>query len=117
MDTKWIDVTAALGLGAYLLYRGDKVVYVGKSKCPLVRIAAHRSLQRKKVPTWLSIKGIVFDRAEVIPSHPDRIDELEQALIKFYKPVHNKAHNPEPCPAPIPSLYRKPPLPTVTRRL
>jgi hypothetical protein len=107
-----IDVSAALRSGVYLLSRDGVVVYVGQSKCPLVRIYTHRSLARKRVPGWLKVRGVVFDTAEVIPCHPDRINALEQGLIEFYKPVYNKTHNPEPVEFPIPILKPSPPATT-----
>lgn len=109
-DLGAVDVSAMLRMGVYLLSRDGVVVYVGQSKCPLARIAAHRSLARRKVPSWLPIRGFVFDKVEVIPTHPDRIDALERALIEFYKPVGNKTHNPEPVRFPVPIL-KPPPRP------
>lgn len=89
------DVTAILRQGVYLLLREGSVVYVGQSKCMLVRIYAHRNLARKRVPSWLPIKGVTFDSIEVIPCHPDRIDALERGLIALHRPVHNIAHHPD----------------------
>lgn len=95
------DVTAILRQGVYLLSRDGAVVYVGQSKCMLVRIYTHRQLARKKVPHWLPIRGVVFDTVEVIPCHPDRIDDLERGLIALHTPIYNRAHNPEPVRIPI----------------
>jgi hypothetical protein len=90
------DVTALLGMGVYaLLYRGE-VVYIGKSKEMLRRINAHRGLYRSfrrygknVLPPNTKASPVLFDAVEIIPCHPDRVDELEQALIKFYHPKHN----------------------------
>lgn len=95
------DVTDILRQGVYLLYRDGMVVYVGQSKCMLVRIYTHRNLARKRLPAWLPIRGVVFDRVEVIPCHPDRIDDLERGLIALHTPICNRAHNPEPVKLPI----------------
>jgi hypothetical protein len=95
------DVTAVLRQGVYLLYRDGMVVYVGQSKCMLVRIYTHRNLARKRLPAWIPIRGVVFDRVEVIPCHPDRIDALERGLIALHTPIYNRAHNPEPVRIPI----------------
>lgn len=102
-----VDISAALRPGVYVLYRGGKVVYVGQSQCPLVRIYTHRACSGRKVPSWLTARGVRFDRVEVIPTHPDRLDEAEQALIAFYRPPGNVRHVP-----PAPNLPR-----LVTRRL
>lgn len=114
-----IDVTAILRQGVYLLSRENVVVYVGQSKCMLVRIYTHRALSNKRAPAWMQTRGIRFDKAEVIPCHPDRIDALERGLIEFYQPVYNKTYNPCPVPLPVPALYlHKPrPNPFAGRRL
>jgi len=112
-----VDVSAMLRQGVYLLARDGVIVYVGQSKCPLARVAAHRSLARRRVPSWLPIRGVVFDSVSVIPCHPDRIDALERGLIEFHKPVYNKAHNPEPVKYPVPLLKPRPPAVIFTNRL
>ena len=112
-----IDVTAILRQGVYLLSRDGVVVYVGQSKCMLVRIYTHRSLANRKVPRWLPLRGVRFDSVQVIPCHPDRIDALERGLIEIYKPVYNKTHNPEPVEHPVPILYIKPSPPIFRARL
>lgn len=89
MEPIALDVTALLRPGIYILRSGGRVVYVGKSKCPLVRIAAHRSLARRRAPTWMPFKGVVFDSVHVIPSHPDRIDALEMDVIAQLQPTQN----------------------------
>lgn len=85
------DVTAVLKQGIYALVAGGRVVYIGKAKAMLVRVYNHRSNARKHSPVWLSdlAKGIVFDEVHVRPCHPDEIDDLEHALINFYKPRYN----------------------------
>lgn len=87
----FINVTPALTCGVYALVHQGKVVYIGQAKAMLVRICTHRSNARKKVPSWLpaTAKGIIFDEVHIQPCHPDRIDDLEHALISFYKPKMN----------------------------
>jgi hypothetical protein len=68
------DMTDCLGPGIYILWRRGRVVHIDKAKCVLTRVAEHRRLARTSTPDWLPIKGFVFDRFEVIKSHPDRID-------------------------------------------
>lgn len=114
MESFCVDITAALGWGVYILYHQGAVVYVGQSKCPLSRIAAHRSLAKRRGPSWLPILGITFDRAEIVPSHPDRIDEMERALIAFHRPRHNIRHNP---PSTLPPTRPRPSAPIFTHRL
>lgn len=85
------NVSEALGQGIYALVAGGRVVYIGKAKQMISRICTHRSNARRKVPTWMpaSAKGIIFDEVHVMPCHPDQVDDLEHALINFYKPRHN----------------------------
>lgn len=88
---KAVDISAALRLGVYVLRREGRVVFVGKSRCPLLHIAAHRQFSRGYGKSWFPIKGITFDAVEVILAHPDRIDALVRGLIELYLPVHNSA--------------------------
>ena len=81
-----VDVTAILRWGVYVLSYQGKVVFVGKSKCPIVQIAAHRSLAHKRMPEWVTFKGVVFDCVEIFPSHPDRIDTLYADLVTALNP-------------------------------
>lgn len=87
----FVDISAALRGGIYALVAGGKVVYIGKAKAMLVRVCTHRSNARRRAPAWLpaSAKGIVFDEVHVMPAHPDQIDDLEHALINFYRPRYN----------------------------
>jgi excinuclease UvrABC nuclease subunit len=87
------DVSEVLEQGIYALVAAGKIVYIGKAKVMLARVYTHRSNARKRSPVWLSdlAKGIVFDEVHVMPAHPDQIDELEHALINFYKPRYNIA--------------------------
>ena len=85
------NVSVVLAGGIYALVAQGKVVYIGKAKQMLARVYSHRSNARKRHPAWLSdlAKGIVFDEVHVMPCHPDQIDDLEHALIHFYKPRYN----------------------------
>lgn len=88
----FIDVSQTLRGGIYALISHGEVVYVGKSKCMLVRIYSHRNAKNKKsakLPSWFPVKGIAFDEIHVHPCHPDLIDELENKMINRYKPKFN----------------------------
>lgn len=83
--------------GVYALGQRGTVVYVGKAKCLLSRIAAHRSMWGRQqkgtaVPTWFpqSLKGIPFDEIHTIPCRIDQLAEVEAAMIEKYKPRYNK---------------------------
>ena len=91
----FIDVTAILRCGVYALVRDGVVVYVGQSRKPLGRIAAHRSnWGRKAMPAWMpaSLRGVLFDSAHILPCRVEDLDRVERALIELYKPRYNIAH-------------------------
>lgn len=90
----FVDMSAMLESGIYLLFRKGKVVYVGQSKCMLTRIYTHRSFARRHTPAFLQhARGIVFDAFHCLPAPMHKLDALEQELIAHYKPVHNIRHN------------------------
>jgi hypothetical protein len=86
------NISDALRCGIYALcYRGQ-VIYVGQSKCMLVRVYSHRHARNKKaaqLPSWFPIRGIVYDEVHVLPVHPDRLDEVEREMINRFKPKLN----------------------------
>lgn len=99
----FISIGEALQSGVYALVSCGQVVYVGKSKCMLVRIYSHRNAKSKKgsLPSWFPVKGIAFDDVFIRPCHPDRIDQLEYDMINRYKPkfndlLKNKLHTQAP---------------------
>ncbi len=88
------DATAILASGVYVLVAKGTVVYVGKSKCMLVRTYTHRQMQaakgRKDRPFWISTPGIRYDELHVCPCPLDRLDALEREMIHRYQPRYNK---------------------------
>lgn len=127
----FVDATPVLAGGVYILIHRGEVVYVGKAKRMLNRLAAHlsvRSAQRKdRVPSWLPIKGIYYDKVLISPCHPDRIDALERSMIDLYRPRYNDQHKrPGPTAAPfsirvnritLPFNHQPSGLPEITRRI
>lgn len=87
------NITPVLAQGIYALLRHGVVVYIGQSKCPLIRIATHRNQWGRKSVPWITARGLLFDEVHVMPCHPDRIDEVEQELIRRYRPRYNIQHN------------------------
>lgn len=89
----FVDITNSLKAGVYMLVYKRRVVYIGKSKCMLTRVYAHRSLHKRRpgsdVPKWLPVKGIQFDEIWVRPCTFDEIDKIERELIALYKPKFN----------------------------
>lgn len=62
----------------YLLYEGDEIVYVGKSRSGLMRLITHDASDKK------------FTNIRIIePVEPFSIDDLEQSLIRVYQPKLN----------------------------
>src|ERR1700749_612318 len=88
----FIDASAMLSGGVYALVHRGVVVYVGKSKVMLGRVYSHRSAWGRKFQKAIGlkpIKGILFDAVWVRPCPSDQVDELEYAMINFYKPRYN----------------------------
>lgn len=87
----FIDVSQSLKCGVYALVSQGQVVYVGKSKCMLVRIYSHRNAKNKKgtLPSWFPVKGIAFDEIHIHPCHIDQLDALENKMINRFKPKFN----------------------------
>ena len=85
------NISESLKCGIYALCSKGKVIYIGKSKCMLVRIYSHRNAKSKKnaLPSWFPIKGISFDEVHVQQCHPDRLDAVEFDMINLYKPKLN----------------------------
>ena len=92
----FVEVSAILRSGVYALVRNGVVIYVGQSKSMYQRIYSHRTTANraargKKIPTWMPIKGFVFDEVWVMPVHVDRLDEVEAEMINRYKPKFNES--------------------------
>src|SRR6185437_576305 len=90
------DFSALLGPGVYALVKRGVVIYVGKSRALYLRLYAHRNVARaaakgKPIPTWLPIKGFVFDQVFVRPCALADLDRLEAEMIELYKPRYNES--------------------------
>lgn len=102
----FVDVSPILGAGVYALVRRGVVIYVGKSRSVYQRLYAHRSTAQraargKPIPTWLPIKGFVFDEVWVCPTRIEDLDIVEEEMIERYKPRFNmslKTHLPITAP-------------------
>lgn len=96
MDEGFVEVSATLRAGVYVLVHHDEVVYVGKSKVMLGRIYTHRvawgSKRRTRRTDAIPPKGILFNRVFVHPCRLDEVDALEQSLIAKYHPRYNTQH-------------------------
>lgn len=91
----WLDLTALLRPAVYVLLVKGAIVYVGQSKCPLVRIYTHRAMAGRKAPKWLRSRGIVFDGVKLLPTRIEDLDRVERELIAHYRPKFNIHHKPE----------------------
>lgn len=94
--TGFADVSQVLRAGVYALVKNGVVIYIGKSKSMYQRIYTHRTTasraaRGKAIPTWLPIKGFVFDQVFVRPCSVDDLDRLEAEMINLYKPRFNES--------------------------
>jgi len=83
-----------LQAGVYALIWGGKVVYIGKSRRMLVRIYTHRNNWGKNHKkwtglNWTKVKGILFDDVHIMPCRLEVLDQLEEEMIKLYRPKYN----------------------------
>lgn len=90
------DISACLGPGVYALVKRGVVIYVGRSKSVYQRVYAHRTTasraaRGKAIPTWLPIKGFVFDEVWVRPCRVEELDALEAEMINVFKPRYNES--------------------------
>jgi hypothetical protein len=90
----FLNITASLRSGCYLLAHRGVVIYIGQAKTLLGRVYTHRNLwgqkaRGKRGPDWMPIKGILFDEVHICPCPTDKLDEFERELIALYKPKFN----------------------------
>jgi hypothetical protein len=109
-----IDMSALLRPAVYLLFRDGRCVYVGQSKCPLVRVYTHRSMARRRKLPWIKTLGIVFDRFEVVPTRVEDLTRVEAELIAKFSPEHNVRIPPIDVAAWLGQIEHRP---LITRRL
>ena len=100
------DVTTLLRAGVYALVKRGVVIYVGKSKSLYARIYAHRhyanrAARGKTIPSWLPVKGLVFDAVYIRPCSLEELDHLEWQMINLYKPRYNQSLKNNLRPGPL----------------
>ena len=88
------DVTPLLRSGVYALAKRGVIIYVGKAKNLYSRIYTHkhfanRGAKGQKIPSWLPIRGFVFDQVFVFPCRVDLLDSVEAEMVNKYKPKYN----------------------------
>ena len=114
-----VSIGDILKPGVYLLLRYGKVVFIGKAKCLLATIAAHRAAcSGPRLPEWFPIQRVQFDDIQMIPCASDRAAKLLPALIAMHQPTHN-IHSKPTLPQPtfqIPERDREG-APRITRRI
>lgn len=106
----YLDVSKLLHCGVYCLLRRKEVVYVGKSKKPIVRLYTHLKNRGKEmgINQWgsytgpsLNGRGIQFDGVWFVPCMLGQLDVIEGVLIRKYLPRFNVKGKTEPV-IPIP---------------
>jgi len=94
------DASVVLRAGVYALVKAGEVIYVGQSRSVYQRVYAHRNVasraaKGKTIPTWLPIKGFVFDEVWVRACRVDELDKLEQQMIDRFRPRFNVGGKPK----------------------
>lgn len=92
----FVEVSAILRSGVYVLCAKGEVIYVGKSKAMIARITAHRQAwiaKRKGREGWISdtlgIPALFCDEIHILPVPPAMLDEVEAEMINRFKPRLN----------------------------
>jgi len=117
-DYDFMDISKLLHCGVYCLLRKGEVVYVGKSKKPLVRLYTHVYNRGKEAGRALypgivagpthGGKGINFDGIWFVPCMLGQLDVIELAMIRKYEPRYNvRGKPPTPIPDEIKALLKQ----------
>lgn len=71
-----------LGPGVYTLLRSGRPVFIGRARCLLTVLAAHRNHVGEPVPSWHPCPGVVFDDFTFSPGMITRaeLDRLRTEL-------------------------------------
>ena len=73
----FIDATAVLRSGVYVLRLRGRVVFVGQGKVVLAKVYAHRAQRRgSPAPAWLPARPIEFDEVFIKTCRVDQLDAL-----------------------------------------
>ena len=73
----FIDVTAVLRSGVYILRLRGRVVFVGQGKVVLAKVYAHRAHRRgQPAPAWLPTRPIEFDEVFIKTCRVDLLDTV-----------------------------------------
>ncbi len=96
----FIDISAVIRSGIYLLLYKGEVVYVGQSVRLSSRIAGHVNLKGKvRKPSMLgrrALPAIRFDGVQIMGCVLSDLDRIEKQMIERYQPKYNINHNPKP---------------------
>ena len=99
IEMGFADVSALLEASIYLLKSRGKVVYVGQSIQPIVRIFQHRLKTGERIGRRIHSRGIerfAFDQIFILPCKLSEINTLEKKYIQQYMPKYNIAHKATP---------------------
>lgn len=98
-DDGFIKISQVLHCAVYALVKKGEVVYIGKSKKPLQRIATHndgRKVKASITPAGIpTVPRISFDDVWILGCMLGQLDTLERTMIKKYRPKYNHYHNPD----------------------
>lgn len=105
-----LDISKLLHCGCYALLKKGEVLYVGKSKKPIIRLYTHFSNRGKVLGKNLwggyrgpvaNDKGVNFDGVWFWPCMLGQMSIIENHLIRKYMPKYNVQGKPGPV-MPIP---------------
>jgi hypothetical protein len=82
VEDGFVDISALLDSGVYMLEYHGEVVYIGRTKCGVSRIGSH-TFQHSR------LGKIPFDKVWFKPCQKESLSVIERQLIKKYSPRYN----------------------------
>jgi predicted GIY-YIG superfamily endonuclease len=93
-DDGFVEVSDLLSVAVYALVHKGKVVYIGQSAMPLVRIFQHKLKAGERIYYRRHVRGVErfpFDQIYIRTCTPRQVDALEREMVVKYQPKHNIA--------------------------
>lgn len=95
MEPGFENISSVLYMAVYILCYKGKVTYIGQSSTPFKRFAQHKITNKSMMTSFGPKMGgkIPFDTIWLKSCRQDEANELEEQLIRKYKPKYNVKHN------------------------
>jgi excinuclease UvrABC nuclease subunit len=91
-DDGFVEYSDLLTVAVYALVSKGKVVYIGQSAMPLVRIFQHKLKAGERIYRRTHGRGVerfAFDQIYIRTCTPRQVNELEKEMIVKHQPKYN----------------------------